>query len=179
MDGMKKIVTFLMAGLVTLSLAACGNTAEQRTDAAAGESDAEETAETAGESEQEAEKSDEELIAETLQVLVGEWYCPAVDMEHLLFNEDGTGHYTGIDKDHAFTYSTGIERLDISNNGRDIEDLMTIHYDTGETEEIRFLIGDEGITGYPGQTKLLLQTMDHGGYSGVMNYLDIWVKKDE
>ena len=182
---MKKLVESMMICLLSLSLAACGSSTNNSTDGSEIENKPEETADTTaenpqeseGETEQETEKSDEQLIAETKEQLVGEWYCPSIDLEHLVFNEDGTGHYTGLDKDNEFTYTTSIDRLDTPNNGRYVEDLMTIAYDNGVTEDVIFLIGDEEISGYPGETKLLFQTTDHGGYSGVMNNFDVWVKK--
>ncbi|MBR2676139.1 MAG: hypothetical protein IKE28_04435 [Solobacterium sp.] len=184
---MKKTVELITIGLLSFALAACGGSANSSTEATVTEDKPEETAETVadatqegeGETGQEAEKTDEELIAETREQLVGEWYCPSIDLEHLIFNEDGTGHYTGLDKDNDFTYTTGIDRLDTPNNGRYIEDLMTITYDNGAVEDVIFLIGDEEISGYPGETKLMFQTTDHGGYSGVMNNFDVWVKKQD
>ena len=185
---MKKTIKLILIGLLSFSLAACGNSSNSSKEEPAGEDKPEETTETVteteapegeGETEAEAEKTDEQLIAETKEQLVGEWYCPSIDLEHLIFNEDGTGHYTGLDKDHEFTYTTSIDRLDTPNNGRYVEDLMTINYDNGVTEEVIFLIGDEEISSYPGETKLLFQTMDHGGYSGVMNAFDTWVKKND
>ncbi len=183
---MKKTTELIMIGLLSFSLAACGNSANSNNENTAAEDKPEDTAETVietetpkGEDETEAEKTDEQLIAETKEQLVGEWYTPSIDLEHLFFNEDGTGHYTGLDKDFDFTYTTDIDRLDTPNNGRMAEDLMTINYDNGVTEDLIFLIGDEEITSYPGETKLLFQTMDHGGYSGVMNNFDTWVKKQD
>ncbi|MBR0418408.1 MAG: hypothetical protein IJI66_04510 [Erysipelotrichaceae bacterium] len=54
---------------------------------------------------------------------------------------------------------------------------MTVNYDSGETEDIRFIIYYEGIVGNPEDLKMLFQTVDFGGYSGVMNFFDPWVKK--
>ena len=54
---------------------------------------------------------------------------------------------------------------------------MTVNYDSGETEDIRFIIDYEGIVGNPEDLKMLFQTVDFGGYSGVMNFFDPWVKK--
>ena len=164
-----------MVCLLLLSLAACGG--KNSTEETAVTGNEEEITETADGPVEEKEKSDEQLIAETAKQLVGEWYCPSIELEHLEFNEDGTGHYTGLDREYSFTYSFVVDRLETTNNGRDIEYIMTVNYDSGDSEEIRFIIGDEDIVGNPGDTKLLFQTVDHGGYSGVMNYFDPWVKK--
>ena len=174
---MKKTGILLMICVLLLALVGCGSNGNNNNVETVTDSKQEETTETVNEPLADKDKSDEQLIAETKEQLLGEWYCPSIELEHLVFNEDGTGHYTGIDRDHDFTYSFVVDRLETTNNGRDIEYIMTVTYDTGDVEEIRFIIGDEGISGNPGDTKMLFQTPDHGGYSGVMNYFDPWVKK--
>ena len=174
---MKKIIELLIICLMIVCLGACGKKEENKPEEPVNDNGQDETTETVEEPTDEPELTDEQLIAKLTEELSGEWYCPNIDPEQLVFNTDGTGHYAGLDKDLGFTYSIRIDRLDTPNNGRYTDDYMTIEYDDGETEEIIFLIGDEEITGYPGKTKLLFQTAEHGGYSGVMNYFDVWVKK--
>ena len=173
---MKKTIKLLLVGLLLLSLVACGKSEENKPDETGTGND---QTEDVNEPEDPRELSDEQLIAQVKAELVGEWYCPIVELEHLTVNEDGTGHYVGLDKDVTFTYSIRVERLERENNGRLIDDIMKIDYDNGETEEVIFLIGDEEIVGNPGKTKMLFNTLDHGGYSGVMNFFDPWVKKTD
>ena len=172
---MKKIAELLLVGLLLIALVACGKSEENKPEEP--QNNEPEPTETVSEPADPRDLSDEELIAKAKEELVGEWYCAIVDIESLIFNDDGTGHYTGLDKNYDFTYSIGVRRLERANNGRLVEDLMTINYDSGDTEDLVFLIGDEEITGYPGETKMIFQTLENGGYSGVMNFFDPWIKK--
>lgn len=170
---MKKILAFLLAAMLTFSLAACGSArkdkpAETRDEQpAAAPQPVEEPEETP---EADPETDDDALVEELKNILVGEWYVAILDLEQLTFREDGTGHYVGInDKDLSFTYRVYVDHMTYGNGVPYINNMLEIHYDTGETELIIFFFNEQGQMGF--------HNSDDGGYSGVINYIDVWTKK--
>lgn len=170
---MKRLFTILMIALLSLSLAACEKKEPVETI-----EEPDDTISEPVENNEPSEPTDDDLLKEIKAELVGLWKCNGwEELEQLTFNDDYTGHYEGLDKSYDFTYSIVVDRLDTPNNGRDIEYVMTVSYDTGDTEDIRFITGDRGISGPEGVTKMLFQSIEHGGYSGMINNLDVWVKQ--
>lgn len=175
---MKKIVALLIAALLILSLAACGNsdkdgssekdkgksTAEATQKAEETEAPAEEVTEAP-----EPTEEDPNMVVIQQEELIGSWTFPGMEgYEELTFNEDGTGSYKGInDKDLTFTYTVSPETRQFANGEDYINNMLKIEYSTGEAEDIVIFYNEEH--------HLCFHNSENGGYSGVISYAE-WVK---
>lgn len=177
---MKRALTFFAATILILSFAACGNAETNKpTESSNDKSEVttqkyEETeATTVAPTEIAAttEADDSSLIEAAKKQLTGSWNYPGVDEELLTFNEDGTGTYTGIGgKDYSFSYNVSVIR-DTYNNGTEYtNNLMSITYNTGETEDITFEFREDS------DEKMIFHNSDYSsGYSGIITF-DEWTK---
>ena len=177
---MKRALTFFAATILRLSFAACGNAETNKpTESSNDKSEVttqkyEETeATTVAPTEIAAttEADDSSLIEAAKKQLTGSWNYPGVDEELLTFNEDGTGTYTGIGgKDYSFSYNVSVLR-DTYNNGTEYtNNLMSVTYNTGETEDITFEFRKDA------EEKMIFHNSDYtSGYSGIITF-DEWTK---
>lgn len=177
---MKRALTFFAATILRLSFAACGNAETNKpTESSNDKSEVttqkyEETeATTVAPTEIAAttEADDSSLIEAAKKQLTGSWNYPGVDEELLTFNEDGTGTYTGIGgKDYSFSYNVSVLR-DTYNNGTEYtNNLMSVTYNTGETEDITFEFREDP------DEKMIFHNSDYtSGYSGIITF-DEWTK---
>lgn len=178
---MKRALTFFAATILILSFAACGNAETNKpTESSNDKSEVttqkyEETkATTVAPTEIAAttEADDSSLIEAAQKQLIGSWSYPGVDEELLTFNEDGTGTYTGIGgKDYSFSYNVSVIR-DTYNNGTEYtNNLMSVTYNTGETEDITFEFRKDA------EEKMIFHNSDYSsGYSGIITF-DEWTRK--
>ena len=165
---MKKLLALLLAAVLAVSFAACGKKEAGKQETAVEPETVYEA--TAPEEEAGAPLDDAALIAKTVEQLLGVWTVASVDQERLTFNADGTGTYVGIlDKDLAFTYTVSVAHKAYANGEEYVETMLNINYDTGESEEITATITEEN------GLKMVFH-LDGSGYSGVMNYIDAWIK---
>ncbi len=177
---MKRALTFFAATILILSFVACGNAETNKpTESSNDKSEVttqkyEETkATTVAPTEIAAttEADDSSLIEAAKKQLTGSWNYPGVDEELLTFNEDGTGTYTGIGgKDYSFSYNVSVIR-DTYNNGTEYtNNLMSVTYNTGETEDITFEFRKDA------EEKMIFHNSDYSsGYSGIITF-DEWTK---
>ncbi len=177
---MKRALTFFAATILILSFAACGNAETNKpTESSNDKSEVttqkyEETkATTVAPTEIAAttEADDSSLIEAAQKQLTGSWSYPGVDEERLTFTQDGTGTYTGMGgKNYSFTYNVSIRR-DTYNNGEEfMNNLMSITYNTGETEDITFEFREDP------DEKMIFHNSDYSsGYSGIITF-DEWTK---
>ena len=174
---MKKVLAILIAVMLILSLAACGNsgtdTKSESTESPSVEAtQAEEETEPVTEAPASTEANDDALIEETTAKLVGDWtYAGMEDFVRLTFNEDGTGSYNGLDvTDLTFTYVMSMEHKEYGNGEAYIDKTLTVTYNTGEAEEIVIDFLQEA------QEQLTFHTTDGGGYSGIITYYGGWIR---
>ena len=157
---MKRIFTLLMIVLITLTVAGCGSSKK--------EEPTETNNDTPPVEETEKEPTDEEIINQLTETLVGEWHYPGIDDEKLIFNADNTGKHDGVMSKQDFTYTVSVEHLEYANNGSYLEYYLNMKYDTGEEEDIIFFFNDErGTMGF--------HNSDNGGYGGVLGFEE-WKK---
>ena len=194
---MKKILALLIASALILSLAACAASGRNDTAGADDETDhteteapaeapqageaAEEaaglpgTVEAAGEAAgtQETGPEDDAAAAEALkETILGDWVYPGggYELEHLTFNADGTGTYTGLeDRQYSFTYDVMLDHRTYGNGEAYTENMLRMAYDTGETEDIIFFFNDSG--------QMVFHDSENGGYTGVMYCIDVFIKE--
>lgn len=170
---MKKLIAILTAAMMIISLAACSNSGKGNetviNDSSLAESSkAEETTVQATTVEETTVADETSFIEESKKQLIGSWTINGVDDESLIFNEDGTGSYKGIfDKDCSFTYTVSVFHEKFNNGEENLVALMSVSFDTGETEDITFEVRDES------SEKLVFHNSDYtSGYSGVFNFDD-------
>lgn len=175
---MKKMTAVLMAFVLILSLAACGESAsdsKSESSAPAAETVLATQAETKEEptEAENTEVDDDTLIKETLAKLVGNWtYGGMEDYVTLTFNEDGTGSFDDIDTTGlTFTYTLTMEHKEFNNGEPYIEKTLKMTYSTGETEEIVIDFLQEG------QEQLTFHNTEGGGYNGVITDYGAWIRK--
>ena len=88
----------------------------------------------------------------------------------LTFREDGTGSYLRLDgSERSFLYRISTSRETYNNGEEYVNDVMTVAYNNGASEEI--VIDFRESDG----TELVLHGSDGGGYSGVIEF-DVWTK---
>ena len=171
---MKRIFAVLLATVLLLSLAACGgrnspSDSEESVPAAEAPQISEEPE--AAPAEETPEPPDDNALAEAERAkLIGEWTMDGINEISLVFNEDGTGAYHFLtEKTVTFTYFVYVSHREY-NNGAPYDDyLLKMTYDNGEVEDIIFFFNDE--TGH-----LAFHNIEHGGYSGVIDYNE-WTRK--
>ncbi len=178
---MKRALTFFAATILILSFAACGNAETNKpTESSNDKSEVttqkyektEATTVAPTEIAATKEADDPSLIEAAQKQLTGSWSYPGVDEELLTFNEDGTGTYTGIGgKDYSFSYNVSVLR-DTYNNGTEYtNNLMSVTYNTGETEDITFEFRKDA------EEKMIFHNSDYSsGYSGIITF-DEWTRK--
>ena len=159
---MKKILALLIAAVLALSLAACGNSAKGDTASA----DAQATQaieETAAETEEVTEENPKMAVIGKDQ-LIGSWTYPGMDgYEDLTFNDDGTGSYVGLDgTDLTFTYAINPVTETYGNTEEYVDNHMIVDYSNGETEDIIIFFSEEN--------HLCFHNSENGGYNGILNY---------
>ncbi len=177
---MKKVFAMLIAAVLVLSLAACGDSDKGKSSDSGKDSSAVEATQKAEETEAATEAVTEEpateqvdddtLIADRKKNLIGNWsYTGMEDYLKLVFNEDGTGSYHGIGgEDITFTYQIAVDHKEYGNGEPYVNTLLKMKYDTGETEDIIFWFNSE--------TDMAFHNSDDGGYSGVLSYNE-WIKQ--
>lgn len=163
---MKKIIVMLIAVVLMLSLAACGNSSKGNT----ASSDAQSTQaveETAAETE--APTENPKMVTITNEELTGSWtYSGLEDVEKLTFNNNGTGTYVSLDgKDLSFTYAINPTTETYGNGEEYVDNHMIVEYDTGESEDIIIFFSED--------QHLCFHNSENGGYSGVMNFAE-WTR---
>ena len=157
---MKKVLSFLIAAVLLFSLAACGSDSDDQS----------KVSKTDVSSEMTQEEIDNQKIAEIKKQLVGDWIGVYFQMELLTFKDDGTGTYEGIfDKNFTFTYDVYLEHKEFANGDEYINNILTIAYNNGKSEEIVIDLRDENTQ------KLVLRDRETG-YHGVINE-DTWKRK--
>lgn len=175
---MKKLIALLMTAVLALSLAACGGAGKNNTsEPDAGNTDVEMPQnDEATEEATEAELQDDTAMVEELQErLTGDWGFPGNgtddDIEHLTFNEDGTGSYASIasGKNYSFTYTIHIDHRTYNNGEAYVEYMLNMAYDNGETEDFIFFFNDNG--------QMAFHNSEDGGYFGVMDDIDVFTKE--
>ena len=117
--------------------------------------------------------SDAELAEAAKDSLIGTWsYVGMEEVERLIFDEDGTGTYMGLsDRNYSFTYAVSIVHKEYNNGDPYIDTVLTISYNTGESEEIVIRFRED-------TQELTFSTADGGSYSGsYMNYFGGWKKQ--
>ena len=163
---MKKFFAVLIAGLLVLSLAACGNSGGDTGETTADAIETEAVTEAP-----ETEQPDDTALAEAeKEKLIGSWSFPGLEgVETLTFNEDGTGTYDNMDGNHIqFNYLVTVDHQTYNNGEAYINYMLNMDYDTGESEDIIFFYTDEN--------HLAFHNSENGGYSGVMNFAE-WEKQ--
>ncbi|MEE0855951.1 MAG: hypothetical protein U0L58_01470 [Ruminococcus sp.] len=178
---MKRALTFFAATILILSFAACGNaetnkpteSSNDKANVTTTQNNEQTVPSTAAITETPTTEAadDSTLIEAAKKQLTGSWNYPGVDEELLTFNEDGTGTYTGIGgKDYSFSYNVSVIR-DTYNNGTEYtNNLMSVTYNTGETEYITFEFRKDA------EEKMIFHNSDYSsGYSGIITF-DEWTK---
>lgn len=175
---MKNLIALLIAVILILSLAACGNSdkggssEKDKSEATAAATEKVEETEAPTEAATEAPEPTEEdpnMVVIQQDELIGSWTFPGMEgYEELTFNEDGTGSYKGInDKDLTFTYTLAPVTKQFANGADYIDNMLSMAYSTGETEDIIVFFNDEH--------HLCFHNSENGGYNGVISYPE-WVK---
>ena len=159
---MKKLITLFVAAALMLSLVACGDSHND---------DKEKVSDSNLTSVSGEEDADTALIKASKKELLGTWTVSGVDMEHLTFNEDGTGTYGGIfDKKCTFTYAVSTYHQVYNNGDERVVALMKVKFSTGEAEDITFEFRGDA------DKKMVFHNSDYtGGYSGCFNF-DEYIK---
>lgn len=168
---MKKVFASLLALILVLSFAACGNSGKPD----ATEPDADETVSQPVPDDQTEDatepQDDAAAVADLQEQIVGTWGFPGdggEDAERLVFNADGTGDYQSLDKHFSFTYVIYIDHRTYANDAPYTENMFTVTSDTGDVEDIIFFFTESG--------RLAFHNSDDGGYFGMFDNFGEYTK---
>ena len=156
---MKRLLTVFVLLLMVVSLAGCGSKKEE-------EKPVEEPTEVVEEDEPVEETiSDEDLAASLTKDLLGTWGYSTIEMEKLVFNDDGTGTYNSINGDElTFNYHVTIEHREYGNGTLYDSYILNMDFSNGETEQNIFWFQDDE------HHQFAMHNYEDGGYSGVLQF---------